>query len=136
MAVALQQDGGTFRHNKNGAFQPNGRDLRENRETLLQEKRILRKNETPQHGDVSHTSAGSGECALADSASQIASGAILAGEVEQSAIISRYDGGTFRHLLHSAVHAANVGASHVCDIGSVRHHFPAGALTPYGFFGR
>ena len=109
MAAALQQHGGTFRHDKTGAFQPNGRDLRENRETLLQENSILRKNETPQLPDVSHADAGLGACAQGFSANQIASGAIQAEEFEQSNILAPYDGGTLRHLLHPAVHAANKG---------------------------
>ncbi|KAF1073361.1 hypothetical protein MKMG_02179 [Methanogenium sp. MK-MG] len=135
MAAILQQHGGTCRHDKTGVFQPNGTDLRENRETLLQEKRILRKNETPQHLDVSHTDAGSGGCALADSSSKIASDAILAGEVEQSNILARYDGGTSHSLLHPAVHAANVGASRVCDTEHVSGIIPLpGLLTPNEFF--
>ena len=68
---------------------------------------------TTQHWDISRADAGSGGCAPADSANQIASGAIQAGEVEQSNTLVPYDGGSFRHLLHSAVHAANKGTTGV-----------------------
>ncbi|MDE4907026.1 hypothetical protein L0665_00080 [Methanogenium marinum] len=126
MAAALQQHGGTFRHDKIGAFQPNGRDLRENRETLLQENRIWRQCGTTQLPDVSNAGAGPGVCAQGFSANQIASGAIQAEKFEQSNILARYDGGSFRHLLHSAVHAANKGITGGSTHGtSVRHHSPA-----------
>ncbi|GAB7015906.1 hypothetical protein [Methanogenium cariaci] len=66
----------------------------------------MRKNETPQHQDISHADGGSGACAQGFSTSQIASGAILAEEDEQSNVVAWYDSGSLLHLLHSAAFAA------------------------------
>jgi hypothetical protein len=57
---------------------------------------------TPLHPDEPHPDDDPGECALRDSANQIASGKFSAQKSEQSDIIVLYDSGTFRHLLQSA----------------------------------
>jgi hypothetical protein len=95
---------------------------------------MLRQNETPQHLCISHADAGSGACAQGFSANEIASGAILAEEDEQSNVVAWYDGGSFRPLRHPLLHLPPSYAGHRFSMLQTKAA-PAGGQEPLGLTG-
>jgi hypothetical protein len=134
IAAGWRQLSGTCRQDETDSFQTNGTDRRDNRETLLQENRASRQSLTPQHLVDSPADEGSGGCARRDTANQIASCAISAGNGNKSSVVAFKDSGTCRQVVQSAVHAANKVTSPAQSDGRPSGIIPLpGLLSPKEF---